>query len=205
MTGRSSLTGEYFDKMYAGSPDPWGFRDRWYESRKRAVTMACLPARRYARAFEPGCSLGLLTTELAARCDAVLAYDPSLAAVGTARGAVTSCPNVEVHQGSVPGDWPEGTFDLVVLSEVAYYLGPGDLTRLIDRCISSLVDGGTLLACHWRHVVKDYPATGDQVHAALEKQGELHPLVHHVEADFLLDVWSRGRTPSVADREGLVG
>ena len=113
--------------------------------------------------------------------------------------------HVEVRQGSVPTDWPEGTFDLVVLSEVAYYLAPDDLTRLVGRCIASLLEGGTLLACHWRHEVADYPATGDQVHVALGERVELHPLVHHLEEDFVLDVWSRGRVPSVADRDGLVG
>jgi len=200
-----TLPSDYFDAMYAGSADPWGFRDRWYESRKRAVTMAALPAARYARAFEPGCSLGLLTTDLAARCDAVVAYDPSRAAVDTARAAVTTRSNVEVRQGSVPKDWPPGTFDLVVLSEVAYYLAPRDLTQLVDRCIGGLAEGGTLLACHWRHEVEDYPATGDEVHTVMGERRELHRLVHHLEEDFVLDVWSRGRTPSVAHREGLVG
>ena len=205
MTSRISLPPDYFDAMYAGSPDPWGFRDRWYESRKRAVTMASLPQARYTRAFEPGCSLGMLTTELAARCDVVLAYDPSPAAVDAARAAVNAHSNVEVRRGSVPADWPDGAFDLVVLSEVAYYLDPGDLTVLVERCIPSLVEGGTLLACHWRHEVQDYPATGDQVHEVLGERPELHRVVHHLEDDFVLDVWSHGRTPSVAHREGLVG
>lgn len=200
-----TLPTDYFDAMYAGSADPWGFRDRWYELRKRAVTMAALPAARYTRAFEPGCSIGVLTTDLAARCDTVVAYDPSRAAVDAARAAVTTRSTIEVRQGRVPQDWPEGTFDLVVLSEVAYYLEPGDLTQLVDRCLSSLVEGGTLLSCHWRHEVKDYPATGDEVHAALGERRELHRLVHHLEEDFVLDVWSHGRTPSVAHREGLVG
>ena len=205
MTSRTSLPGAYFDAMYAGSADPWGFRDRWYESRKRAVTMAALPAQRYARAFEPGCSVGVLTVELAGRCDAVLACDPSLAAVDAAAAAVADRAHVEVRQGSVPGDWPDGTFDLVVLSEVAYYLAPADLTGLVERCVAALDPGGTLLACHWRHEVEDYPVTGDQVHAALAERRELHRLVRHVEEDFVLDVWSNGLTPSVARREGLVG
>ena len=193
-----TLPTDYFDAMYAGSKDPWGFRDRWYELRKRAVTMAALPAARYTRAFEPGCSVGVLTTDLAERCDTVVAYDPSRAAVDAARAAVTTRSTIEVRQGRVPQDWPEGTFDLVVLSEVAYYLEPGDLTQLVDRCLSSLVEGGTLLSCHWRHEVEDYPATGDEVHAALGERRELYGLVHHLEEDFVLDVWSHGRTPSVA-------
>ena len=40
-----TLPGDYFDGVYAAGPDPWGFTDRWYEERKRAVTLAALPDR----------------------------------------------------------------------------------------------------------------------------------------------------------------
>ena len=46
-----SLPTDYFAQMYAGSPDPWGFRSRWYEQRKRAVTLAALQQPRYRRGF----------------------------------------------------------------------------------------------------------------------------------------------------------
>jgi SAM-dependent methyltransferase len=195
----------YFDAMYAASPDPWGFRDRWYEQRKRAVTTAALPRARYTRAFEPGCSIGVLTADLAGRCDAVVAGDPSDAAVLAAREALAGQPHVTVERMTVPEDWPPGWFDLVVLSEVAYYLDPAAIDRLAERCLDSLTEGGTLLACHWRHPVADYPVGGDEVHARLAARPELHPLVHHVETDFVLDVWSLGAVPSVAEAGGLVG
>jgi len=195
----------YFDEMYAGSPDPWGFRDRWYELRKRAVTTAALPQARYARAFEPGCSVGVLTADLARRCDSLVAGDSSGAAVAAARAAVAGLSHVDVRQMCVPDDWPEGTFDLVVLSEVGYYMDGADLASLRDRCLASLREGATLLACHWRHVVADYPSTGDEVHRVLGEPPELYRVVHHLEEDFVLEVWSLGRTSSVARREGLVG
>ena len=50
----------YFDAMYQAAADPWGFEDRWYEQRKYAISMALLPAARYRRALEPGCSIGVL-------------------------------------------------------------------------------------------------------------------------------------------------
>jgi hypothetical protein len=61
--------------MYEHANDPWGFADRWYEERKRAITLAALPDRRYRTAFEPGCSIGVLTADLAHRCDFILAGD----------------------------------------------------------------------------------------------------------------------------------
>jgi SAM-dependent methyltransferase len=200
-----SLPPGYFEDMYAGSPDPWGFRTRWYEQRKRALTVAALTRPRYTRAFEPGCSIGTLTAALAERCDAVVAADSSAAAVASARAALSGSGHVDVRRMRVPVEWPDGAFDLVVVSEIGYYLGPESLARLADRVVAALVEGGTLLACHWRHPVADYPATGDEVHAALGARPELRRAVRHVEEDFVLEVWTRGPAPSVARQEGLVG
>ena len=108
-----------FEDLFAGSDDPWGFRTRWYESRKRALTLACLPAARYARAFEPGCANGELTAALATRCDQVLASDGVAAAVLLAQQRLNGLglTNVSVAQAWVPQDWPAQTFDLIVFSE----------------------------------------------------------------------------------------
>lgn len=199
-----SLPPEYFDQMYAGSPDPWGFRTRWYEQRKRAATLAALPRDRYRRAFEPGCSIGTLTASLAQRCDALVAADASETVVGAARAALADSPHVDVRRMQVPDEWPDGELDLVVVSEIGYYLDRPALDRLADRCETSLALGGALLACHWRHPVADYPLAGDEVHAVLGRRPGLHQVVRHIEEDFLLDVWTRGATPSVARQEGLL-
>jgi hypothetical protein len=86
----------YFERMYAGNEDPWDFAGRWYERRKRDITLASLPERRYRNAFEPGCAIGLLTERLAARCDRVLAADTVDSAVRTARDRCAALANVTV-------------------------------------------------------------------------------------------------------------
>jgi SAM-dependent methyltransferase len=201
-----TLPAEYFDAMYARSPDPWSFRDRWYEERKRDLTLAALPARRYGRVLEPGCSIGLLTQALAGRCDALLALDTSEAAVASARAALTEHPHVRVETRVLPCGWPRGepSYDLVVLSEVGYYFDAADLATVVDLAVRSLAADGTLLACHWRHPVADYPLSGDDVHAAIARRPELHRVVRHEEPDLLLEVFTVGAQPSVAAREGLV-
>jgi SAM-dependent methyltransferase len=198
-----TLPAPYFDRMYAAGPDPWGFRDRWYEQRKRALTLAALPRPRFRRVFEPGCSLGVLSAELARRCDDLWACDVSAAAVGACAERLRGFPHATVWHGAVPGQWPTGSFDLVVLSEVAYYLSPEDLDRLAHRTLAALDDDGVVLACHWRHPVPDYPRTGDDAHAHLGAAfADLTRLVRHEEADLLLEVWARDPR-SVAQREGL--
>ena len=154
----------YFTRMYEGSDDPWGFRSRWYERRKRDLTLACLPLERYARAFEPGCSVGMLTRDLAPRCAHLEALDPVPAAVEQARHEVAGSDHVRVAQGRVPRHWPEGTFDLVVLSEMLYYFDDAELHAVMGRTLASARPGATVVAVHWRHPAEGHVRTGDEVH-----------------------------------------
>lgn len=198
-----SLGAEYFEQLYAEHDDPWGFTERWYEQRKRALLLASLPRPRFARAFEPGCSIGVLTAELAPRCDALLAADVSERAVAAATARLAGAPGVVLEQRLVPGEWPEGSFDLVVLSEVGYYCAAPDLEALAARAAASLTRDGVLVACHWRHRVSDYPVSGDAVHEVLRAQPRLAVLAEHVEEDFRLDVLVPAPATSVARASGV--
>ncbi len=198
-----TLAAGYFENAYAKSSDPWSFRTRWYEQRKRAIALAMLPRWRFSRAFEPGCSNGELTVELAARCDEVLATDCAEAAVGLARQRVWGCANVKLLTQSIPNDWPRGKFDLIVISEVAYYLDKAGALSLTGKVRESLGATGVLLACHWRHRVADYPLTGDAVHSIFAQSLALPLAASHIEQDFVMQMWTRDGF-SVARREGLV-
>ncbi|MCR5867378.1 nodulation S family protein [Aquincola sp. J276] len=195
---------DYFRKLYAQGDDPWGYRTRWYEQRKRAVTAACLPGRRYAFGFEPGCAGGDLAAELAPRCDRYLAADLDPTAVAAATRLLAPLPQVEVRQLQLPGGWPQGLrFDLVVLSELGYYLGADGLAEVARLALRSLAEDGVVLACHWRHPIEGCALDGDTVQQALHQALGLPRLVQHLEPDFHLAVWSRdGRSPAV--REGLL-
>jgi SAM-dependent methyltransferase len=190
----------YFDGLYERSDDPWLLRERWYESRKRALTLAMLPDAHYARAYEPGCATGELTAELAPRCDALLAADLSADAVTLARRRVAHLGNVKIEQRAIPDDWPDGRFDLIVISELAYYLDESQLARLAARIESSLAPGGTIIACHWRQPIEGWPHSGDFVHAELRATLPLARLSHYQDEDVLLDVWS-SNAASVHRRE----
>jgi predicted TPR repeat methyltransferase len=199
-----SLPETYFDGLYADSPDPWSLASRWYEQRKYALTIASLPRERYRRGFEVGSSVGVLTELLAARCDALLSVDIAAAAVTSTRDRVSALPHVQTAQLTVPDQWPSGSFDLIVLSEVGYYLDASALAVLIDKAVGSLDEDGSIVAVHWRHHVADYPLDGDTVHAALHADSRLAVLAHHEERDFLLDVLVRFPLRSVAEAAGLV-
>ncbi len=191
----------YLDRAYARHDDPWRVATRWYEERKRAVTLASLPVRRYARALEIGCSIGVLTAELADRCDDLLAVDLSPDAVERARSRLDGRAGVAIEQHDIRAALPPGRFDLVVLSEVGYYLSHPQFDRLLDEIETAIGDRGTLLACHWRRPVAEHALGGDEVHEAIAARG-LPRIARHEEADFVLEIYSRDAC-SVAQHEGI--
>ena len=193
----------YFDQMYADSADPWGFTTRWYEQRKYALTLALLPREHYEDAFEPGCSIGVMTEQLGRRCTTVLSCDVAAAAVKATATRVRGQSGVRVEQRALPDEWPDGDFDLIVFSEFLYYFGGPDLQRTLDLARSALRPGGTLIAVHWRHPVAEYPRSGDDVHEVLARQAGLSRLAEHREPDFIAEAYLKGPLVSVAQATGL--
>ena len=196
-----TLPAAYFDDLYARSADPWGFDGRWYEERKRALTLALLPAPRYATAYEPGCSIGVLTRELAGRCDALLATDIAASAVTAARQRCAGLRQVTVEQAMLPTGWPPAAFDLVVLSELGYYFDESDLATVASYACGN----DTVVAVHWRHPVADYPLGGDRVHEVLaaEAASQRLSLVGEYRDDDLVAAAWRRDPRSVATEAGL--
>ncbi|WP_299038717.1 class I SAM-dependent methyltransferase [uncultured Pseudokineococcus sp.] len=187
--------GPHFDELYAADEDPWRVRTDWYERRKRALALASLPRETYPRALEVGCSTGVMTAELARRCARLTALDASATAVRLAREEVARADDragdVAVLRARVPEQLPQDVVDLVVVSEVGYFLAPADLDELLARLPEVLAPGADLLAVHWRRDGETLAVPGDEVHrrlAGLEALGAQR-LVAHVEEPFLLDVW----------------
>ncbi|HEY3877475.1 MAG TPA: SAM-dependent methyltransferase [Trebonia sp.] len=197
---------DYFRERYAASPDPYGLAERWYETRKYALSVAMLPRARYGVAFEPGCSIGVLTTQLAARCDRLLACDAVAEAVESARARTAELPGVRVEQRVMPKEWPSRSFDLIVFSELLYYFDDTDLDEMLRLGTGALRPGGHLLAVHWRHPAPDHPFTGDRVHELLAGQDGLARLARYRDPDFTAEVYTRadGDLRSVAQAGGIV-
>lgn len=179
---------DYFERLYRDDPDPWGLVGAPYEWRKRAITMASLPRRRYATGFEPACASGQLTALLADRCDRLVALDPIDRAVAQVRER--ALPNVEARQGLIPEAWPDEPLDLVVLAEVLYFLHEDDRAAVAQRTVDSLTDDGHVMAVHWRHDFEESASVPEAAHADLHTVG-LRVVVEHLEHDFRLEVFAR--------------
>lgn len=193
-----------FDPLFARGPDPWLFESSWYEARKRDLLLASLPHPRYASVFEPGCASGFISEHLAQRCDRLLAWDGAQRAVDYAAQRLAPYAHAQAAHGWVPDHWPEGRFDLIVLSELLYYLKEDDIERLAQRCRTTLLATGseaTVVACHWLQPFKDFPLGGARVHEILHQHLQIPRVAQWRDADFALAIWSSDPL-SVAQREG---
>ena len=186
----TSTDRQYFVDLYASDPDPWKFATSWYEQRKYALTADALPNEHYRRAFEPGCSIGVLSELLATRCGRLLVTDIVPAVVEEASRRLAPYGNVVVEQRAIPDCWPAEKFDLIVLSEIAYYFDAATLKAITDHVVQSTEWGAHVLAVHWRGET-NYPLTGDRVHGLIDGCNQLQNIAHYSDANFVLDLWER--------------
>ena len=164
---KRSLGADYFETMFQGDDDPWNLESSPYEAAKFSRSIQALGGRCYGSAFEVGCAGGSLTERLAAHTDDLLAVDISETALDRARRRCARLPQVRFARMAFPEDRPQGAgFDLVVLSEVAYYWDEVDLDRASAFLRHGLVSGGDLLLVHYTGET-DYPQSGDAAVASL--------------------------------------
>jgi predicted TPR repeat methyltransferase len=158
---QGSLPPGYFDGLYDRAPDPWSFETSPYEQAKYQATVSALDGRSYQHGFEVGCSIGVLTWRLAGFVRDLLAIDVSDKALAKARERCRPLPHVRIRNMQVPAGWPAERFDLIVLSEVLYYLDRTDLGDVVERVQESLLPAGDTLLVHWTGPT-DYPLSGDE-------------------------------------------
>lgn len=198
-----SFSTDDFDDLYAQSLDPWGYERHWYEARKRALCLAMLSRPRYERVFEPGCSIGVLSEALLERSDTLLGWDVSAAALDAARSRLAPRRGVTLEQRRLPEAWPQGRFDLVVFSELGYFLDRLAMEDTVARLPALLDERGEILACHWRHPIDGGELDGDSVHRLIDEGSGLTRLSRHLEEDVIIELWSKDAR-SVAHRDSLV-
>ena len=176
----SAVSYDRLQGLYAQTDDPWQFRTSGYERSKYAATLDALPGHRVAAILELGCGNGELARHLVRRTQTYVGVDGASRAIEAARRSV---PDGEFHHLYFPCELPEGTFDLIVLSEFLYFLdrpeiealaaqlhrrwsvaeivcvnmrGPTGNTLQGDAATECLIDA---LAPRWRH--RPWPGTDD--------------------------------------------
>ena len=157
-----------FDKLFRANPDPWDFATSDYERAKRKASIAALPKQQFRNAFEVGCATGYLTRDLALKCDNLVSMDVSQVALAAADLQTRHLDNVSMVQGEVPSDWPSGKFDLIVFSEILYFLSAEELAACSSKARHSLADEGQCLLVNWTGQ-NTLPLSGDEAVRQFER------------------------------------
>ena len=149
---------EAWDKIFA-LPDPWSC-DSEYEAVKYEQTLALLPEGVFANALEIGCAEGHFTLRLASRIGNLTAVDISTRALTRAKERCSKLGNVTFQRLDLNTSVVAGLFDLVVCSELLYYIRDQDLRAAIERILGHVRPGGFFLTTHARLVVDDPEGSG---------------------------------------------
>ncbi|MGZ4180712.1 MAG: SAM-dependent methyltransferase [Solirubrobacteraceae bacterium] len=187
----SFMTAEDFEARYRADPDPWGYLASQYERRKYAATLAACGPGPFPCALELGGSIGVFSAMLAPRCERLVTVDVSPTAVARARARLAAHPAADPIVGAIPAAVPQLPFDLVVASEILYYLSDEELAgtlSLLQRC---MVAGARLVAVHWRPPGPERPRDAEQAHAALAAESWLTQVQRGGTDDYLLEVFRR--------------
>ncbi|WP_176463995.1 class I SAM-dependent DNA methyltransferase [Bordetella genomosp. 11] len=185
-----------FDTLYRQCADPWQVRASWYEQRKRAVLLAALPRQHYGRILELGCGNGEMTRGLASRCDALVAIDGSETAIALCALALRQegIAHVRTHVAQLPDEWPlrpDESCELVVVSELAYYIPDAGLAAFLQRCHDALAPGGEWVMCHYTKDFDDREQPTSELHARVDDVGELTRVIAYRDERFQLDIWRK--------------
>ncbi len=186
-SGRQSAA--FFEARYQASTDPWRFASSTYELNRYRATLDALFRSNYRRGFEPGCSIGVLTAALAGRVEHLIACDIAESAVACAKERCRELSNVQIYHRDAADGPPDGSFDLIVFSELGYYFSIDRLTTMARQMNSRLEPGGEFVAVHWLGHSADHVLHGDVVHEVLRENlacewigGSRHP-------GFRIDSW----------------
>ena len=180
-----------FEARYRAEPDPWGYTTSVYEQEKYDATLTACGPGPFDRALELGSSIGVFSAALAPRCRTLTTIDGAPTAVAAARARLATQRQVEVILGSIPEAIPARPYDLVVASEILYYLPAAALDGTLEAVRRDLVCGGRLVAVHWRPEGRERPFSAQEVHLRLRDEPWLSLSSSQPTADYLLDVFQR--------------
>jgi len=150
----------YFENLYAANPDPWDFETSPYEQQKYQATLAMLAGRHFTSALEIGCSIGVLTQNLAKQCDGLLAVDIAASALAAATARCAGLRHVSFENRQIPGNWPAQKFDLMLFSEVLYFFSPADIAVTAQKACASALPGAVALLVNYTGQIEE-PCSGD--------------------------------------------
>jgi LmbE family N-acetylglucosaminyl deacetylase len=179
-----------FDAMYRdGDHDPWQLDTSFYERRRHQLVLAVLGRERYDNVLDIGCATGQHSIALRTRANRVTGLDASASALAVAFARGAGDTGLHWRHGTAPHDIPAERFDLIVLSEVAYFLDGPDLLSTLRTVRRALRPGGEIVLADWRYPTGDIPLDGPTAHRQVTAALDLPRRARYEDADLLVEVW----------------
>ncbi|MCT8267000.1 MULTISPECIES: class I SAM-dependent DNA methyltransferase [Afifella] len=193
MTPRAAIDPDGFEAKFRHDIDPWRYRSSSFEEMKRRDLVAAAGSGPYARGLELGCAIGVTSRALAPLTLRLLALDASPTALAEARRECADLASVRFREAVLPRDLPRGEFDLIVASEVAYYLSDAALRRLAAELPTRLARGGRIVLVHHVRPFSDAAVHPALAHGFLRKnlERQLVPVWHKARAHYRVDALIR--------------
>jgi SAM-dependent methyltransferase len=162
-----AITVEGFEQKFCNNIDPWDYRRSLFEHRKREVLLRACGHRKHGRGLELGCAIGETTDHLAHLCLQLTALDGSATALAEASRRLARHSNVKFVLAHLPHAMPHGPFDLIVVSELAYYLRVRELILLCEKVSAALARRGMVVSLHHRQPFDDAAQLPIRAHECL--------------------------------------
>lgn len=148
----------YWDCVFA-EPDPWNYGSE-YEQKKYAQSLSLVPEQSLARVAEVACAEGHFTAMLAPRVGRLFASDISPVALERTRDRCRAWSNITYTVLDILTDELPAGMDLIVCSEVLYYLPEHRLPWIVEKLSRALRQDGYLLSAHANVLADDPDSTG---------------------------------------------
>jgi cyclopropane fatty-acyl-phospholipid synthase-like methyltransferase len=158
-----------FERKFRENIDPWDYTNSGFEHFKRTVLLRACGHGKHGRALEVGCAIGETTRYLAPLCLRLVALDGSPTALVEASRRV-HCAHVRFVQARLPGEMPRGPFDLIVVSEIAYYFSVHELALFGKRLAAAIAHRGIIVLLHNRRHFQDAAQSPVLAHLRLRSQ-----------------------------------
>ena len=148
------------ENLFARQADPWGYTND-YEQTKYRQTLELIPDGPVDDVLEIACAEGHFTVQLAPHAKRLVAADISETALRRAAERCSEHDNVSFQQLDISKDEIPGRYDVIVCSEVLYYLGRRTrLEAFAGQLAKALKPGGRLVMAHANLTADDPDSPG---------------------------------------------
>jgi len=182
----------HFESLYRKKVDPWQYTQSSFEREKYHKTLCAIPEEVHS-ILEVGCSEGVFTELLLKRGKYVVGIDISQTALERAKVRLSPYSGQwELRKLNIVTDEIEGHFNLILASEILYYLGSHTVLRhLQEKFFRLLKEEGYLLLVHFYpsgQIIHDSFTEGEKFFKVWEE------VTYHPERDYLITLLQKRET-----------